>query len=40
VRLPSEVIKAVDGWAARNGQASRSHAIRAMIERTLKADRD
>jgi hypothetical protein len=38
IRLPPEVIKAVEAWAVRNGQPSRSHAIRAMIERVLKSD--
>jgi hypothetical protein len=36
VRLPTEVIAAVDGWAERNEAGSRSEAIRALIERGLK----
>jgi metal-responsive CopG/Arc/MetJ family transcriptional regulator len=37
VRLPAELIKAVDAWAARNKAATRSAAIRTMIETALKS---
>lgn len=36
LRLPPEMIEAVDSWAARNKKASRSAAMRALIERGLK----
>jgi hypothetical protein len=36
VRLPPELIKAIDEWAKQSGERSRSHAIRALIERGLK----
>jgi len=36
LRLPPEMIEAVDDWAARNETPSRSAAIRALIERSLK----
>lgn len=35
LRLPPELIKAIDAWSARNKAASRSAAIRTMIENTL-----
>jgi metal-responsive CopG/Arc/MetJ family transcriptional regulator len=38
VRLPPKLIEAIDSWARREGVASRSEAIRRMIEHTL-ADR-
>ena len=37
VRLPPELIKAIDAWAAREGAASRSEAIRRLIGRSLTA---
>jgi len=36
LRLPAEMIAEVDDWAARNAVASRSGAIRALIEKGLK----
>lgn len=36
LRLPPELIKAVDAWAARNKAQSRSAAIRSMIETALR----
>jgi hypothetical protein len=36
LRLPPEMIADVDGWAERYDKASRSEAIRALIERGLK----
>ena len=35
VRLPPKLIEAIDSWARREGVASRSEAIRRMIEHTL-----
>jgi hypothetical protein len=37
LRLPPDLIKAIDSWAARHGAASRSAAIRTMIEGALKS---
>jgi Arc/MetJ-type ribon-helix-helix transcriptional regulator len=37
VRLPRELIRAVDAWATREGAASRSEAIRRLIARSLTA---
>jgi Arc/MetJ-type ribon-helix-helix transcriptional regulator len=36
LRIPLEMTKAIDAWAARNDKASRSEAIRALIERGLR----
>ncbi len=36
LRLPPSMIASVDGWAKRSGAASRSEAIRELIERGLK----
>jgi hypothetical protein len=36
LRLPPEMTKAIDAWAARNDKASRSEAIRRLVERGLK----
>jgi len=36
LRLPPEMIKAIDDWAARNGE-SRSQAMRALLERGLRS---
>jgi Arc/MetJ-type ribon-helix-helix transcriptional regulator len=38
-RLPPEMMEAVDNWAARNKTASRSEALRALIEHGLKSKR-
>lgn len=35
LRLPPAMIKAVDDWAAKNGVASRSEAMRDLIDRGL-----
>ena len=37
VRLPRELIKAIDAWATREGAASRSEAIRRLVGRSLAA---
>jgi Arc/MetJ-type ribon-helix-helix transcriptional regulator len=39
VRLPQEVINAIDAWATREGAASRSEAIRRLIDQSLTATR-
>ncbi|MBX9841082.1 MAG: ribbon-helix-helix domain-containing protein [Xanthobacteraceae bacterium] len=36
LRLPPELIKAIDAWAAKFGKASRSEAIRTLIETSLE----
>jgi Arc/MetJ-type ribon-helix-helix transcriptional regulator len=36
VRLPRELIKAIDAWAAREGASSRSEAIRRLVDGSLK----
>src|SRR5438045_4120299 len=37
VRLPRELIRGIDAWATREGAASRSEAIRRLIDRSLTA---
>jgi Arc/MetJ-type ribon-helix-helix transcriptional regulator len=37
VRLPQELIKAIDAWATREGAASRSEAIRRLVIQSLTA---
>ncbi len=40
LRIPDDVMVRVDRWAKANGIASRSEAIRRMIEIVLESERD
>jgi metal-responsive CopG/Arc/MetJ family transcriptional regulator len=39
-RMPRDLINAVDDWAAKHSDGSRSEAIRRLVERALKEDSD